>query len=300
MKKMYIDVEQYSKSIFTIEYDPNKTIKDLKERIGKPENLKLYFQNIELSDDKKFYDYNIKATDGYNYQERSLLYLIDLQYLKVNIYINKKNIILTYYLKGSNSILNLKETIFENENIPVEKIQILKEDKILDDNKLIEDFIPDFNFNLNFLETDKIKINIIDGNNKETIYVDPFSTPDIIEEQLKKDFAFRLSYKGTLLNLFKLLIQYNIKVGDDLELIKSKGSINLKIDAPSQTFVVKMYLEQKTSELWKYLQPIIGNKSRHIMLFRFGFMMLPGDKTFDELNIGNNEKIKARLSPIGG
>lgn len=300
MKKMYIDVEQYSKSIFTIECDPNKTIKDLKERIGKPENLKLYFQNIELSDDKKFYDYNIKATDGYNYQERSLLYLIDLQYLKVNIYINKKNIILTYYLKGSNSILNLKETIFENENIPVEKIQILKEDKILDDNKLIEDFIPDFNFNLNFLETDKIKINIIDGNNKETIYVDPFSTPDIIEEQLKKDFAFRLSYKGTLLNLFKLLIQYNIKVGDDLELIKSKGRINLKIDAPSQTFVVKMYLEQKTSELWKYLQPIIGNKSRHIMLFRFGFMMLPGNKSFDELKIGNNEKIKARLSPIGG
>ena len=229
-----------------------------------------------------------------------MLYLIDLQYLKVNIYINKKNIILTYYLKGSNSILNLKETIFENENIPVEKIQILKEDKILDDNKLIEDFIPDFNFNLNFLETDKIKINIIDGNNKETIYVDPFSTPDIIEEQLKKDFAFRLSYKGTLLNLFKLLIQYNIKVGDDLELIKSKGRINLKIDAPSQTFVVKMYLEQKTSELWKYLQPIIGNKSRHIMLFRFGFMMLPGNKSFDELNIGNNEKIKASLSPIGG
>ena len=297
---MYIDIEQYSKSIFTVECDSNKTIKDLKERIGKPENLKLYFKNIELLEDKKFNDYNIKAIDGYNYSQRSMLYLIDLQYLKVKIYINKKNIILIYYLKGSDTILNLKETIFENENIPVEKIQILKEGRILDDNILIEDFIPDFNFNLNLLETDKIKVNIIDGNNKQTIYVDPFSTPDLLEEQLKKDFAFRLNYKGTFLDCFKLLIQYNIKDGDDLGLVKSKGKINLKIDTPNETIDVKVYLEQKSSELWAYLQPIIGNKSSHVMFYVFGFMVLPGNKTFDELKIENNGKIKAALSPIGG
>ena len=53
---IYIDIEDNNDSIFTIECDPQKPIKDLKERIKKKIGIpvifqKLYFNNVELSED---------------------------------------------------------------------------------------------------------------------------------------------------------------------------------------------------------------------------------------------------------
>ena len=98
-------------------------------------------------------DYNIKATDGYSYEGRSRLNLANYYILETNIFLN--NIRFTYYLKVSDSILDLKTIIFEKENIPIDKMQILFSGNIIDDNKFIEDFISHLNFKLNLLEIEK-------------------------------------------------------------------------------------------------------------------------------------------------
>ena len=211
-----------------------------------------------------------------------------------------KNLNLIYYLKASDSILELKKKIFEKENIPIEKIQILKSGNIIDDSKIIEDFMPDLNFIGNLLEIDKIKINIIDDKIKETIFVEPFSNVDTIYNQLKKSYDFRLKYNGNFLNFGKLLIQYNIKNGDNLELIKSKGKIEIMILSSSgKKMKVNVYLEQKIGELKEYISPIIGIEIEGIAL-KYDGMVLRNEKTFSEYDIENDDIIIASSYLVGG
>ena len=109
---MYIDVEEAKDSIFTIECDPDKPIIELKKRIKKTGGIpeycqKLFFKGIELLGHNKFSDYNIKATDGWHYEERSRLNFLNLNRLRAFIFIKKRKF--EYYIKASDSIYNLKE-----------------------------------------------------------------------------------------------------------------------------------------------------------------------------------------------
>ena len=294
-ENIYINIEENNEKIFTIQCQLKESIKDLKERIKKKFGIplfcqKLFFNNIELLDNKKLASYNING--------ESLLKLTNYASLKTSVLI--KNLNLIYYLKASDSILELKKKIFEKENIPIEKIQILKSGNIIDDSKIIEDFMPDLNFIGNLLEIDKIKINIIDDKIKETIFVEPFSNVDTIYNQLKKSYDFRLKYNGNFLNFGKLLIQYNIKNGDNLELIKSKGKIEIMILSSSgKKMKVNVYLEQKIGELKEYISPIIGIEGIAIAL-KYDGMVLHNEKTFSEYDIENDDIIIASSYQVGG
>ena len=185
---------------FSIEWDSKKPFIDLKKRLQKEQgipiqNQKLFLNDTEVSEYKKLSDYKVDFPK---------LYLINLNHLKVIVYV--KNIILKFFLKASDSIFDLKKIIYKKENIPIENMQLIKSENIIDENKLIEEFIPDLNFKLKLLETEKIKINLIESQNKETIYVDPFSNLTEIEEQIKKDFDYRLKYKDKFINYLNLLI----------------------------------------------------------------------------------------------
>ena len=294
-KNIYINIEENNEKIFTIQCQLKESIKDLKERIKKKFEIplfcqKLFLNNTELLDNKKLASYNING--------ESLLKLTNYASLKTSVLI--KNLNLIYYLKASDSILELKKKIFEKENIPIEKIQILKSGNIIDDSKIIEDFMPDLNFIGNLLEIDKIKINIIDDKIKETIFVEPFSNVDTIYNQLKKSYDFRLKYNGNFLNFGKLLIQYNIKNGDNLELIKSKGKIEIMILSSSgKKMKVNVYLEQKIGELKEYISPIIGIEIEGIAL-KYDGMVLHNEKTFSEYDIENDDIIIASSYLVGG
>lgn len=294
-ESIYINIEENNEKIFTIQCQLKESIKDLKERIKKQFEIplfcqKLFLNNTELLDNKKLASYNING--------ESLLKLTNYASLKTSVLI--KNLNLIYYLKASDSILELKKKIFEKENIPIEKIQILKSGNIIDDSKIIEDFMPDLNFIGNLLEIDKIKINIIDDKIKETIFVEPFSNVDTIYNQLKKSYDFRLKYNGNFLNFGKLLIQYNIKNGDNLELIKSKGKIEIMILSSSgKKMKVNVYLEQKISELKEYISPIIGIEGIAIAL-KYDGMVLHNEKTFSEYDIENDDIIIASSYQVGG
>ena len=97
MEDMYIYIEPNNDSRFKIKCEPQKTIKNLKERIKKgyeiPEYCqKLFFNGVELSDHKKFSDYNIKETEEDKYYEgRSYLYLFNLNKLLFQINIKHRN-----------------------------------------------------------------------------------------------------------------------------------------------------------------------------------------------------------------
>lgn len=227
MKDRYIDVKQdNNRTIFTIKCDPKSSIRNLKERIKKDYGIplycqKLYFNGNELFDNKNFSDYKIKSTlvDEYN-DERSCLYLYNLNELKVET--NIKERLFDYSLKACDSIFNLKEAISKNLNIPVDKIIIMYSNKIIDDKKLMEDFIPNLSFKIQFLYSDKIKINVINENHNEIICVDRFSFTDDIFNILMKDYDFRLKYNDKYIYAGKFLFEYSLKNGDTIEIIKCK------------------------------------------------------------------------------
>ena len=108
-------------------------------------------------------------------------------------------------------------------------MEILYSNKVINDETLIEDFdFFNLTFTLNLLEgKENISIKINDGNNIETYIVNPFLSVYEIQSQLNKNFDFRLSFNGEILNIRKLLIQYKIKDGDILQLIKSKGIMDV-------------------------------------------------------------------------
>ena len=51
-RDIYIDIEEYKDHIFTIECDPNKPIKDLKERIKKRYGIPEYCQKLFFNNNK--------------------------------------------------------------------------------------------------------------------------------------------------------------------------------------------------------------------------------------------------------
>ena len=108
-------------------------------------------------------------------------------------------------------------------------MEILYSNKVINDETLIEDFdFFNLTFTLNLLEgKENISIKINDGNNIETYIVNQFLSVYEIQSQLNKNFDFRLSFNGEILNIRKLLIQYKIKDGDILQLIKSKGIMDV-------------------------------------------------------------------------
>ena len=248
MEVMYIDVEEKEEGIFTIECDPDMPIIDLEKRIKKSHHIpeycqKLYFNEIELLDNKKFSDYNIKATNGKYYEGRSRLNILNLNKLKAYIYI--KNRKFDYFIKASDSIFNLKEIIFKNLHIPIDKMEVINSNKIISNNQLIEDFILDLNFEIKLLETDKIKINVINENKIETILVDPFSYTNDIFNKLNKDYDFRFKFKDQYIYAGKFIFEYNLKNGDTIELINDKSNkIKLIVRTSRKTQIITVYPQE--------------------------------------------------------
>lgn len=98
-----------------------------------------------------------------------------------------------------------------------------------DDNQLIEDFIPNLNFEIDISNVDKIKINVINGNNIETIFIDPYSYTDDIYTKLNKNYKFRLEFNGKNIDTGRLLCEY-LKNNDNIKIVKDiSNKIRLKI-----------------------------------------------------------------------
>lgn len=269
---------QSEEEMSSIEIDSNQTIKYLKKRIKSlyqiPEYCqKIYFNETELLDDKELRDCS--------------LIIYDLNNLR--LYIDIKDSKFEFFLKGSESISVLKQKISNKLNIPIQRMKIYNSDKIIEDNQLLEDFIPNLFFKIKLLETDKIKINFIKDNNIETIFVDPFSY--IENTPLNKGYNYRLKYKDQFIYNRKLLCEYNIKNGDTIELIEPKSNkINLKIiESPREPITnVTVYPEDKIFILVDLLN--IKEKGAHISFWGMVYNIW-SSRTFKEIDLTEDEEI---------
>ena len=303
MKDMYIDVRQDSnRSIFTIKCDPKSSIRDLKERIKKDYGIplycqKLYFDGNELSDNKNFSDYKIKSTEIDKYYEgRSCLYLYILNDLKVKTTIRDR--IFDYSLEACDSIFNLKEAISKNLNIPVDKIIIMHSNKIIDDKQLVENFIPNLSFKIQFLGTDKIKINVINESHNEIICVDKFSFTDDIFNILNKDYDFRLKYNDKYIYAGKFIFEYNLKNGDAIEIIKFKPN-KIKLIVKMGTNNIKNVIVYPEEPLCILLDML--NIDKFLKLFFNGIAYsVASILTFEEIGITKDTIIHLNNQAISG
>ena len=287
-----LTIKMNNNNYFNINININNSIKELKEKIKKLERIpiycqKLYYNNEELFDDKKLYNYNFKNSEVYK-----IIELLNLNELYTIINIKNKNIILKYCLRASDTILNLKEIIFKKEHIPIDKFKIFNSNKIIDDNNFIEDFIHNLNFDIDLLKINKIKLNIINGNNLEKIYVDPFYSIDELYKLLNINFDYKLNFKDEILYYGnrKLLIQYDIKDGDNLEIIKldsNKIKLNCRLGVKdSQTVIVNikepLYVLMDLLKLKDYEAKFIYNGSP----YNIGSIL-----TFEEIGLTKDTKL---------
>ena len=165
-----------------------------------------------------------------NYSQGEKIVLHNMHELKAIVNLKHKPI--EYFLKACDSIFNLKEKINKDFNIPINKITIYNSGISSNDNQLIEDFLLNLIFEIKLLDTDKIKINLIDENenNIETIVVDPFSYTNDIYSKVNRNYNFKLTYNGAFIDSGKLIIQYNIQNGDNIGIIKcNSNKIELQV-----------------------------------------------------------------------
>ena len=302
MKDIYIDVE-LNNSRYTLKCDPKSSIRDLKERIKKDYGIplycqKLYFDGNELCDNKNFSDYKIKTTELDKYFEgRSLLYLFNLNELKVNININDR--LFNYSLKASDYIYKLKEIISKNLNIPVDKIVLLHSNKIIDDKQFMENFIPNLSFEMQFLNKDEIKINVINENHKEIICVDKFSFTDEIFNKLKKDYDFRLKNNDKYIYTGKFIFEYNLKNGDTNEIIKGKSN-KIKLTARFGSYNIKKVIVYPEEPLYILLD-MLNIKDKNIkFVFKGVTYSVATILTFEEIGITKDANISMCHQAISG
>lgn len=271
--------------IYKIKYDPNKTIKDIKKFIKYEYGIplfcqKLYINKNELMDDKKLSFYtNTDNIELYNMNQ-------------LRVVVNLKHKPIEYFIKASDSIYKLKEDISKDFNIPINKIRIFNSNQIVNDDILLEDFLFNLNFEANLLEADKIKINLIDENenNIKTIIVDPFSYTNAIYNKVEKNYDFKLTYNGTFIDVGKLITQYNIENGDNIDIVKCDSKkIELQVifgEGKSKTVIVFPH-----EPLYRLLDLLkITDKSIN---FTFNDIIYPiaSIQTFEEIGITSDSKI---------
>jgi len=199
----------------------NETIKSLKDEINysegiNPENQILLFEGKQLENNKFISDYGI--------QKESIIYLIIKK--KISIIIKmKKGTVIKMLVDKNETIKNLKDKIYDKEEINPDNQILIFEGKELENNKNINDYgiqndsLIYLNINLNekiqiFI---KIKSQFISGKYKTlTLDVNKFEKIEDIKNEIYKKTKINsktqeLIFSGKVLEDFKTLNDYEIK-----------------------------------------------------------------------------------------
>ena len=287
--KNYIDIiREDNREKFTIEYDSQSSIKNLKEKIKNLYEIplfcqKLYFNNKELLDTQK-----VSNVECWPYP----ISLYNLNKLNIDIYINNRNLF-CYFLEGCETIFDLKLVISKKVDIPVDKIKIAHSKEKTDDNKLIENFLPDLSFEIIKVE-DKIRINLVNEGHKEIVCVNKFSSTDDIFNLLKLDYVFRLKYNNKYIFPGKFLFEYRLRDYDTIEIIRNKSDIiQLIVKYRSNTKTVEVYPEDPIYILAKKFN--INETRNTYDLYKLCYHSISynlfSDYTFSEIGVENNSRI---------
>ena len=281
--KNYIDIlREDNREKFRIEYDSQSSIKNLKEKIKNLYEIplfcqKLYFNNKELLDTQK-----VSNVECGPYP----ISLYSLNKLNIDIYINNR-FLFCYFLEACETIFDLKLVISKKVDIPVDKIKIAHSKEKTDDNKLIENFLPDLSFEIIKVE-DKIRINLVNEGHKEIVCVNKFSSTDDIFNLLKLDYVFRLKYNNKYIIPGKFLFEYRLRDYDTIEIIKS-DIIHLIVKYGSKTETVEVYPEDPLYILAKKFN--IEETGNTKLFYHSTTYEIFSVLTFSEIGVENNSRI---------
>ena len=276
--------------------------KEIKERNEiSYDNIRLFFKGQELDDNKKFEDYSIIATEGYSVENRSMLDLRKLYNLRVYVSITNMEKDLLYFFKGEDSIKSLKEKISENENIPTDKmILIFKNGNITEETLFKKLNVYDLYFRVILKGEKIIEINLYEGNNCSKCKVDLFSSVYQNQCKMNKHLNYRLSFQGKLLNLRNLLIHYNIKDGDSLELIKTDKIILLNIEFNGEKIIQSEFHFDVNETLKDFRNDVFAKiKEDNFYIYLYGRRILD-NKKIKEYDISNGTTVKLTPPILGG
>jgi len=287
--KNYIDIfRKDNREKFTIEYDSQSSIKNLKEKIKNLYEIplfcqKLYFNNKELLDTQK-----VSNVECWPYP----ISLYSLNKLNIDIYINNR-FLFCCFLEACETIFDLKLVISKKVDIPVDKIKIAHSKEKTDDNKLIENFLPDLSFEIIKVE-DKIRINLVNEGHKEIVCVNKFSSTDDIFNLLKLDYVFRLKYNNKYIFPGKFLFEYRLRDYDTIEIIRNKSDIiQLIVKYGAKMITVEVYPEDPIYILAKQFN--LKKESDTYDLYKLFYHSIAynlfSDYTFSEIGVENNSRI---------
>ena len=282
---------------FTITCKSKSSIIYLKELIKKETGIplycqKLYLQNNELLNNKTFSDYGLTI----------LQYIALYNLSELKIIINVQNRVLNYSLEACESVAKLKEIISEKIKIPFDKIVISHSNKIIQDEELMQNFIPNLSFMAEFLYHDEININVNGEGYKEIISVDRFSfTNDIFSKIINKQFD-RLKFKDRFIFPGKFIFEYNLKNEDTIEMVKMKSKvIHLSVKyGRNMRKIIDVYPEDPINIILDKLNLYDKEEAPYSFTFEGLMYRLSSNFNFNEINIKNHTIINLIAPSRGG
>ena len=285
MRVAYITPKHDDQQILKVKYAPNKPIKNLKKNIKKEYGIPEYCQKLYIGENEILDD---KLLSYYGGGEK--LFLYNMHELRTLVSLKHKPI--EYFLKGCDSIFNLKENILKDFNIPINKIIIYNSNNIVNDNQLFEEFLLNLNFEIKLLDTDKIKINLIDENenNINTIIIDPFSYTNDIYSKVNLNYDFKLRFNGEFIDSGKLISQYNIQNGDNVDIIRCNSNkieleVKLGINETKNVIVFPHEPLYRLLDLLKLTDKTIN------FVYDDNVYSIGSIQTFEEIGLTTNSKI---------
>ena len=293
MTLIYFFFQNGDNEVIFIKISQPKTIKVLKAKIKTEYGIPECWQRI----------YSMDSNDNYNelYDNQLLsneggLILYNINKLKIITYIKETE--LEYYLKASDTILELKKLIFKRFPIPITKMKIVNSNKIINNDKqLIEDFIPNLKFDISF-DIDKIMVNILNKNDREAIFIDPFSYTDELYPRCDKEYFCELVINGKDIPRGAFIFDY-LKNNDNIQLIylNTKEKIRLKVKlGTSNTKIIFINPEEPISSLLKKLN-ICDKKTKFI--FNGETYSMFSTLTFKEIGLTSDSNIYVNNKGLG-
>ena len=294
MTLIYFFFQNGDNEVIFIKISQPKTIKVLKAKIKTEYGIPECWQRI----------YSMDSNDNYNelYDNQLLsneggLILYNINKLKIITYIKETE--LEYYLKASDTILELKKLIFKRFPIPITKMKIVNSNKIINNDKqLIEDFIPNLKFDISF-DIDKIMVNILNKNDKEAIFIDPFSYTDELYAKYNKEKAYRLLINGKYIPRSGAFIFDYLKNNDNMQLIYiNTKTIKLKVKMGSHN--TKIIFINPEESLYSLLEMLCIQDKLTKFIFNGETYCMGTILTFKEIGLTSDSTIFVNNPALGG
>lgn len=213
-------------------------------------------------------------------------------------------------LDANKTIAELKQKVCEETKIPKERLIFHKNQNILNDNIILKNedicnYENHFFITISEIENKSLlKVKYPDNTVKE-VSIDltktGFELMELIENKKLKnenDIKYKMKYNNQIINLSNILIYYEIKSGDFIELEKRETMRVFIKSLTGKTTEINVSPDESIGSLKYYTRLTIGTPQEY-MRFIFNGISLDDNKTLNEYKIVNNSILHMVLTIRG-